>query len=216
MTFYTELIYDNLLKKYNMLRYFVFIAFLNIAMVGFAQDIDLYIKGTNDNYKFEAIDTQMSFEEYSLLNRNLRMKEMFYALIVPGYVHFWAKDNRLGYALLATRTVAYGELAYTYWDLKQHTSIDKWKDIFALGTKGATPYLDRRKKLYTTLMFSSFFLMSGSYVFDLIHGQYRLTKKQELIRYKYNMKLNMTYFQTPQIHGFGNELLPTVSISYVF
>jgi len=161
-----------------------------------AQDIDFYHKNQNDKFKFEDINTQMSIDEYRILSRNLRMKEMIYASIVPGYIHFYAKDNKTGYYLLGIRTFAYAELAYMAL---------KGKTIIGTNSYDLTDFEQG-------LTYAAFSFIIGTYLFDWIHGQYILRKKQENIRYKYNMKMNLSLSE----NQFNNKLVPTFSIQYRF
>ncbi len=172
---------------------FVITAIFAFGELSLAQDMDFYIKKNNDRFKYEKIDPKMSFNEYSLLTRDLRLKEMAYATMVPGYVHFWEKDNRTGYVLVGIRAFAYGELAYFLYDLNKNSQNQTWRDVIKKeGLIGSVSYDKDKRTQNSVLVYSALALIVGEYLFDWIHGQYRLQKKQEMIRYKYNLKMNLT------------------------
>jgi len=167
----------------------VFILISFFALKSYSQDIDLFQKKQNDNFKFEKINPQMSIDEYRILSRNLRMKEMLYAMIVPGYVHFYAKDNLSGYSLLAIRSAAFGTIAYLAYKGELTFGKDKlWK----LNLKNEDISNTDKYLAYTSMA-----AIFGTYFYDWIHGNYMLKKKQENIRYKYNMKLNLGMINSP-------------------
>ncbi|NPA67762.1 MAG: hypothetical protein GXO50_04045 [Chlorobi bacterium] len=178
----------------------VFLIFTTFATLLQAQDIDFFHKNQNDKFKFEDINTQMSMDEYRILSRELRMKDMMYAAIVPGYVHFYAKDNKKGYTLLALRTAAFGELAY----MGIKGNIDFGLDNF-LDIRDNSPDTD------VILTYGAFAVIFGTYLYDWIHGQHVLRKKQENIRYKYNMKMNLGMLDNP-----NGTSIPAFSLSLQF
>ncbi len=148
-----------------------------------AQDIDFYHKTVNDQFYIPAITSQMSADEFQLLSRSLRMKDFMYATVVPGYVHFQAKDHTTGYILLAARLGAYSALTYE--------SIKYGYDFYKI-------YLFQTLNINTSASKTDFYIINfatsviiGSLIFDWIHGQARLHKKQELIRYKYALKMQL-------------------------
>ena len=186
------------MQKSTLILFFIFCFF-----VAFSQDIDVFHKKQNDNFKFEEINPQMSFNEYQILSRDLRMKEMLYAMIVPGYVHFYAQDKLNGYGILALRTLAFGELAYML-------SSDKIDYSLSDPLSFSYDELDIPKtELFLT--YSSIAIIFGTYLYDWIHGQYILKKKQEQIRYKYNMKMNLSLISSP-----NNKPVPGLTFNLQF
>jgi len=185
------------MQKSTLILFFIF-----CFSIAFSQDIDVFHKKQNDNFKFEEINPQMSFNEYQILSRDLRMKDMLYAMVVPGYVHFYAQDNLKGYGILALRTLAYGNLAYLTTSKKLDISFVKpiltFKDDETLN-----------KEIFLT--YSSFAIIFGTYFYDWIHGQYILKKKQEQIRYKYNMKMNLSMINMP-----NSQPVPGISLNFQF
>jgi len=182
---------------------YILIFIFGISFQSNSQDIDVFQKKKNDNFKFENINPQMNIDEYRLLSRDLRMKEMIYAMVVPGYVHFYANENKYGYGILALRTVAYGELAYM-------ALTDKIS--FSLTQKTKLTFKEEdipKTDIYIT--YSAIGVILGTYFYDWIHGQYILKKKQENIRYKYNMKMNLSLINNP----YGKPA-PGMSLNFQF
>jgi len=165
-----------------------------------AQDFDIYPRLKDDNIEMPKVYENTLFDEYQLLSRNVRMMDMAYSAIVPGYVHFKAKDFATGYSLLGVRLLGYSGLALTYNNMnKQGLKIG---DISNLGSD-----YNQDKVIF----YSSITLIVSSYLFDWIHGKYRLEKKQENIRYKYSIKLKMNSLTYRQ-----NNLIPCLSLTYKF
>jgi len=186
------------MKMRNNKLFIVFLLLLsNIVQ---AQDFDIYPRQKDDNIEMPMVYENTLFDEYQLLSRNVRMMDMAYSAIVPGYVHFKAKDFATGYSLLGTRLIGYSGLAISYYNMnKQGLNI------------GDIPNLGSEYNKDKVIFYSSITLIVSSYLFDWIHGKYRLEKKQENIRYKYSIKLkmkNQTYSQ--------NNLTPCLSLTYKF
>lgn len=126
----------------------------------------------------------MSFDEFYLLSQNIKMKDMAYAIIVPGLIHFKAKDKKAGYWLLGIRSSSYLAIGGLY-IYKQN----KYKGI-KLSDLDDDDQIPLRTKLYSAL-----FVAASTYLFDLIHGEARLHRKQEFIRYKYSLKFSNQNFE---------------------
>ena len=77
-----------------------------------AQDFDMYNKEINDRFEMPQISESLTFEEFQLLSRDLRMKDMLYAMVVPGYTHFYAHKPKIGYGMLGARLIGYGGITY--------------------------------------------------------------------------------------------------------
>jgi hypothetical protein len=180
----------------------LFLILFFIAGKTFSQDIDFYHIMKNDNFKYPAISWQMSSDEFELLSRHLRMKDMMYAMIVPGYVHFYEKDYKTGYIILATRMVGFGLMTVANIGLKEYSG---W-------------FLNKqerqRKEFYAGLFNLSMGIIFGTYFYDWIHGEYRLKEKQELIRYKYSMKLRL--MAQPELIRIKNRAVPSVGVKLNF
>ena len=139
----------------------------------FSQDIDLFNKQLNDKFKMPDIDKDMNFQEFQLLSRDLRIKHMLYAMVVPGYVHFYTHESKLGYAMLGTRVLGYGGLTFI---LLNNDAVD-FKSLIGLNIdQNIFPEDDRTK--YTAITTASLIFIFGSYLFDWIHGQHMLQKNK--------------------------------------
>jgi len=144
-----------------------------------AQDIDLYQRYVGDREKMPNLYENMTFEEYQVLSRDIRMMDMMYATIVPGYIHFKAGDKKKGYYILGARMSGYAGLTANYIRLNNYDK--NYTDLFN----------DPALKTDRLLFFTSISIVLSSYVYDWIHGKHTLEKRQELIRYKYGIKLKM-------------------------
>jgi hypothetical protein len=168
-----------------------------------AQDFDLYKKDKNDNYKMPLIDQQMTVEEFELLSHNVRMKDMLYASIVPGYVHFKIKENKQGYWLLGIRSAAYLSMGGLY--------ISGKSKLFSIDTQNMSDEELSDVNRYQYSFYTALFVATATYVYDVIHGDWVLHQKQERIRYKYAIKASK--------HPIGfnnNNLYPSLALSIQF
>ena len=156
-----------------MRKVFLILFFTTVTFFSFSQDIDFYLKQKNSNFELPQVNGQMSFSEYRLLSHDLRMMDMAYAAIVPGYVHFMAQDNNVGYAVLGVRMAGFATLGYLTYLTDGELTADR------LGTN-------------TKIAYGAVTVIIASYLFDWIHGKYRLEKKQDAIRYKYSVKASLS------------------------
>lgn len=186
------------------MKKFAFFSILILLILkSYAQDIDFYHKNQNDNFSFQNLPNDMSFEEYDLLASNFRMQDMIFSAIVPGYVHFKAKDKITAYSILAVQTVSAATFAYqAYW-------INSQVDSFKLFQ----PNLQDDLKTNSFIMGTALFSMGSAYLFDVIHGKYRLLKKQNAIRYKYSMKAS---FSSNYFLNQANYLSYNFSLKFYF
>jgi len=155
----------------------ILIGFVFLSTLSYAQDIDLYQKKKNDNYQLPRIYQEMSFDEFDLLSQNVRMKDMMYAGFVPGYIHFKAKENKTGYWLVGIRSASYITMGILYLDFDH-----KYGNTNLLDAKTSD------QKIYQNIFISALTIAWSTYLYDLIHGEHILHKKQERIRYKYALK----------------------------
>ncbi|OYT16271.1 MAG: hypothetical protein B7C24_08585 [Bacteroidetes bacterium 4572_77] len=158
------------------------ILFILISLISYSQDFELYKRLTDDKVKLPQINQAVELNEFQLLSRDARMMDMAYAMIIPGYVHFKAKDKKMAYAILGTRIAGYGGLAYSYYQLK-----DQGEQIFE-DIENEDNYQVKQNKI---IGIASLTILISTYFFDWIHGKAVLEKKQEIIRYKYGFKVQM-------------------------
>ncbi len=162
------------------------LVFLTLSAV--AQDVDVYNRTTNDNFRFPERPAAMSFEEFELLSTDLRMQDMMGAALVPGYVHFKIKEKKKGWWLVGIRSVGYMGFAYLSYRNKSALNI-----VFNPFAK----YTDKNYTSDAIVAYTSIFLVAGSFLYDWFHGRWILEHKQNKIRYKYAPLLRVSRFDIP-------------------
>ncbi len=186
-----------------MKKQILFILFLFIIGNIRAQDVDIHFLNKNSNFIMPKVNKDMTYNEFQLLSRNLRVQDMLYAMVVPGYTHFVAKDNKTGKWLVGIRAVGYAGLAsillnsnhYSIASLISGVSVNKDNSNF---------------KKQQIIVFSSVSIILGSYFYDWIHGKWELEKKQESIRFKYRLKVRLSLNKI----AYRNNLYPGLMLSY--
>jgi len=176
---------------------FIFIV-LGIVLVS-GQDLDIYKHQKNSNFDLPAIPRDMTYEEFKILSTDLRMQDMMIATILPGHIHFKIGEKDTGYYILGTRSLGYLGWVYLSITDKSLTNIILL-DNAGLGGSISTGDL--------IVAYGSLLLIVGSYLYDWIHGKYRLDDKQNRIRYKYARKkvqlgLNIIKADKYQYPGIG-------------
>ncbi len=172
-----------------------------LTHTSFSQDIEVYKKEKNDNYVLPNIHPEMTFEEFNLLSKNVKMKDMLYAVFVPGHVHFKASESKKGYWLIGIRAVSFATIGYAL--------IDAEKNYGGLVTISMN---NSDKVLYQSLIYGGLGIMTSTYLYDLIHGEYVLSQKQEKIRYKYAIQLKADKTTT----FISNERYPAIALQINF
>ncbi len=191
------------------MRVFVVFVFLALSTFTFAQDFDVYPKKQDDKVRMPRLTEMLTVDEFQLLSRNARMMDMFYSAAVPGLMHFKAKDKVTAWSLVGLRAVSYAGLAYGYFKLDSE-GFKIWENY----KEGESILIgDWSVKDYQKLAIGSIALMASTYLFDWIHGKYRLEKKQELIRYRYGIKLQI---EDNPMARFRNRMVPSFSVTYSF
>ena len=163
------------------------------------QDLDIYKHQKNSNFDLPAIPKEMTYEEFKILSTDLRMQDMMMATILPGHIHFKIGEKKAGYYILGTRSLGYLGWVYLSITDKSLTNI-VLLDNAGLGESISTSDL--------IVAYGSLVLIVGSYLYDWIHGKYRLDDKQNRIRYKYARKkvqlgLNIIKSDKYQYPGIG-------------
>lgn len=177
--------------------------FFTVLFIGnlMAQDLDVYKYSKNSNFKMPHISKNMTYQEFQLLSRNLRMQDMLYAMVVPGYTHFVAQEKKTGYWVLGTRLVGYAGLCYVI--LKNDFTLTEL--ISGVNVTQSPAFKNQQIVAYTSLA-----IIFGSYCYDWIHGKWVLNKKQEAIRYKYSFRMNASVESTSLP---GKPLVPGVQLT---
>lgn len=187
-----------------MKQFFTVLFLISFLFQATAQDFDLYKKGKNDNYKMPNVDKNMTYEEFELLSQNIRMKDMLYASIVPGYVHFNINEKKTGYWLLGIRSASYITMGTLYFSGKYKLENTDYLNL--------TEEDNETRKRYENTFYTALTIATATYLFDIIHGDSVLHKKQEKIRYKYSIKASKNPIMSHQ----GNNLYPSLAVSIQF
>jgi hypothetical protein len=183
-----------------MKNYFFTTLIIFTIHISYGQDIEIIKKEKNDNYVLPNISKEMTFEEFKLLSETSRMKDMMYAVFVPGYYHFKVQEPKKGYWLLGIRGASYLITAYVFLDAN-----NKYGGLISSEVS------DKDKNKYQNLLISSITIGSISYLYDVIHGENVLHNKQEQIRYKYAIQLT-----SASIGQSKNDVYPALSLSLKF
>lgn len=154
------------------------LGFLLSATSLLGQDFGVYHRVPGDLLKMRSIPEDMTEEEYAILSRDIRMIDIGYAMIVPGYTHFKAQAPAYGYAVLAADALAAGSIYFS---------------LNTIRSNGFTLEDARIWNMYKVerqIIGISSAVFVGAFVFDHIHGKWMLERKQERIRYKYAPRLS--------------------------
>ncbi len=119
----------------------------------------------DENFYFPPIPAQMTQAEFDLLSQDSGLKEMLYAAVVPGYMHFVAQEETVGYVLLGTRLASYTTMIASY----------------AIASNELSQLSGSTKVAFDVALL----VAVGSYLFDYIAGEYTLNAKQNALRYHY-------------------------------
>ncbi len=177
---------------------------LSIPLSLFAQDMDLYHINQDDKLKMQSIPEGMTYDEFHLLSTNLRMKDMLYAMIVPGYVHYQANEKRTAAWMFGLRISGFTGLGYislTYKSILERSVLNLTEPELSL----------QQEKLNSVITTTSLVLVFGTYFYDWIHGQYKLSHNQDMIRYKFGLKMKIENLQS-----FQPQQVPSLSLSIRF
>jgi len=178
---------------------FVFILFIGFFVQ--AQDVDIYKHQKNSNFNLPDIPAGMTYEEFKTLSTDLRMQDMAMAVVLPGHIHFKIGEKKTGYYLLSARLLGY--MGWTYLALSDESLSDIIiKDNLDVGSDVSTGE--------TIVAYGSIALMLGTYLYDWIHGKYKLDNKQNNIRYKYaKQKLRLSLSEIKQ----NKKIYPALALN---
>ncbi len=160
----------------------------------FSQDFEVYPHLQDDLIKVTPIPHTTTIYEYRTLSRNIRMLDAFYAILVPGYIHYYIGDKKTGNRLLAWRIIGYTGLTAVYISNKArgesfininpfHTSSDENEYMNIVGN-----WKLKKEDVVTTI---SLGIIITTYLYDWIKGKVSLQKQQETIRYKFGLKATL-------------------------
>jgi len=156
--------------------------FILIITFTFGEDFALLLEQKNDNFNLPQIDSSISFNEYELLSTTIGLKDIGYSLIIPGYIHYKAKDNIGAYYLMSIRLLSYTSMMITYYDGIRQSNKEQ-------SSSTTLNYLNMDTK-HKLAFDTAFNIAIATFLYDWIIGVNILSNKQNLIRYKYGWKLN--------------------------
>ena len=160
-----------------MKKYLLFLISVYVFQIQ-AQDLDIYKKDINSNFKIPAIPEEMSYMEFKSLSTNIRMQDIGIAMLFPGHIHFKTGEKQTAYYILGARITGYAGLIYM-----STKSASAFETVFN-NTSGAGEITTSDK----IISYGSLLLIGTSFLYDWIHGKYKLEEKQTKIRYKYARK----------------------------
>ncbi len=117
-----------------------------------------------------VLPESLSYDEFKYLQLRITDQDKIWSFLLPGYIHFETYDSRNGFITAAVRMIGYGMIAYS---------------LYA-GVPGSIRDINL-SRLKTNLLIlgvgagMNFF----GWLYDIVHGEYRLREKQLEILYKY-------------------------------
>jgi len=166
---------ENISKNnYNdfMKNIIVIIIFLLSFGSVFSQDLDMYHRSMDDRLLMPELPVELTFNEFQILSRDIKLMDMAASIAFPGYISFKAKEDTAAYISIAVRSVGYIGAAFELYRFHDMGVVEFWSDEF-----------DRN------MMYATMGILISSYIFDWLYGKTELEKKQEAIRYKYRHEL---------------------------
>jgi hypothetical protein len=151
----------------------------------FGEDFSLSIQKQNDKFDLPPMNGDMTYLEFDVLSTNIGLKDIGYSLIVPGYIHFKAKNKFNAYSILIIRSITYGAMGYLYLNSIYNTEGNKDEGSFFANYVNMS---DEDKLKFGWALNVSIV----TWLYDWIHGINALENKQNMIRYKYGWKLNIS------------------------
>ncbi|MBN2669034.1 MAG: hypothetical protein JXR60_07380 [Bacteroidales bacterium] len=190
------------------MRLVMLFGLLLLIKLAIAQDFDIYPKQQDDKVKLPVLHESVSLNEFRLLSREVRMMDMAYAAIIPGYVHFKAQEKSKAYTLLTLRSMAYVSIGAVYFSAKSKGSAlgSYWYDT---GDQLGKIQINDNYSINVgdAVLVGAAIVIVGTYLYDWIHGKYLLEKKQEQIRYKYAVKFKLEQtFQNKNTMSFATGI----------
>jgi len=155
----------------------------------FSQDLEIYQKSESQNIKINPIPISMTYEEFRTLSTNIKLIDYFYAMILPGHIHFKIDEKKVGYTLVGLRVAGFvgifGGAMYAK---------NRGNTLFHSFSSGVVDQITNTKidsNAGDLIAMSSVVLVLGTYFYDFIAGRYDLDNKKKFIKYKYGLKLSI-------------------------
>jgi hypothetical protein len=112
----------------------------------------------------------MSYEEFKYLQLRIDYWDRAWSTVLPGYIHFITYDRTGGMITALVRTVGFALMGY----------------VMYFGAPKAFEDLDPNTlRINAALFGAGMFLNFAGWVYDVVHGEYRLRDIQMRVLYKY-------------------------------
>ncbi len=127
------------------------------------------------------LPSNMRYEEFLKLRRELDWKKVFEAAAVPGYLHFYAQHTKTAWGIAAVRGAGYALLGYGLVDQLNH-----WDEPG--GWLSDNEALNNRSKRNMYLFLGGFAVNMLGFAFDWAHGDYIIERERNSVLYKYGIQ----------------------------
>jgi hypothetical protein len=112
----------------------------------------------------------MSYEEFKYLQLRIDYWDRAWSTVLPGYMHFITYDRMGGLISLAVRMTGLALMGY----------------VMYFGAPKALENLDYNTLRFNAVLFGTgMFLNFAGWVYDVVHGEYRLRDIQMKVMYRY-------------------------------
>lgn len=127
------------------------------------------------------LPSNISYDEFLKLQRELDWKKIFEAAAVPGYLHFYAQHTQTAWTIAAVRGVGYLLFGYGLVDQVNH-----WDEPGGWFSKEAE--LNSRSKRNLYLFMGGLAINALGFAFDWAHGDYIIERERNAVLYKYGIQ----------------------------
>ncbi|NPB03413.1 MAG: hypothetical protein GXO39_03235 [Thermotogae bacterium] len=119
---------------------------------------------------FPVLPEGMTYNEFKYLQIKIDYWDRMWSMILPGYLHFITYDRTGGFISASVRILGLALMGYAMY----------------IGAPGAVEGLDPNAlKLNAGIFGVGMFLNFAGWVYDVVHGEYRLRDMQMRILYRY-------------------------------
>ncbi len=134
------------------------------------------------SFKPYQLPDSMTYDEFVKLQRRLSWQRIFAASVVPGYIHFYAGRQRIGWTIAGVR--AAGMLLSGYALLDQARHVDNFSLTF-FSVDDSLSSLKARSERNLLLFWTGIALNFLGYAFDWAHGDFVIDSERNAVLYKY-------------------------------
>jgi len=112
----------------------------------------------------------MTYDEFKYLQLRIDYWDRMWSMALPGYIHFITYDRKGGFLSAGVRTLGFALMGY----------------VMYFGAPRAVEDLDPSAlKMNAAIFGMGMFLNFAGWVYDIVHGEYRLRDIQLRILYRY-------------------------------